>query len=170
MMENNTVLAGPGRTFDKGVSFNMNPLVNVNVINKSKHDLPFYATEASAGADIKANIDAPITLKPLERVLVPTGIYIALPKGFEAQVRPRSGLAYKHGLTVLNSPGTLDSDYRGEVKVLLVNLSNEPFTIFDGERIAQLVLAQHYQFSWNVVEQLDDTVRADGGFGHTGTK
>ena len=120
-MENNTVVAGPGRTFDKGVSFKMNPLVNVNVINKSKHDLPFYATEASAGADIKANIDAPITLKPLERVLVPTGIYIALPKGFEAKVRPSSGLAYNQGLQVRNSPVTLDSEYRGAVKVLVVS-------------------------------------------------
>ena len=126
--------------------------------------------EVTSGATKKVNIHVPITVKRVERVLVPAGRYKAILEGFESQARPRSGVAYKHGMTVLNSPGTLDSDYRGEVKVLLVNLSNEPFTIFDGERIAQLVLAQHYQFSWNVVEQLDDTVRADGGFGHTGTK
>lgn len=144
--------------------------MQVKVINRSKHALPAYATEQSAGLDLRANIDAPIVLKPLERALVPTGIFIALPDGYEAQIRPRSGLAAKHGVTVLNSPGTIDADYRGEIKVILVNLSNEPFTIEDGERVCQMVVAKYEQVSWNEVDVLDETERGDGGFGHTGKK
>lgn len=144
--------------------------MQVKVINRSKHTLPAYATEQSAGLDLRANIDAPIVLKPLERALVPTGIFIALPDGYEAQIRPRSGLAAKHGVTVLNSPGTIDADYRGEIKVILVNLSNEPFTIEDGERVCQMVVAKYEQVSWNEVDVLDETERGDGGFGHTGKK
>ncbi len=144
--------------------------MQVKVINRSKHTLPAYATEQSAGLDLRANIDAPIVLKPLERALVPTGIFIALPDGYEAQIRPRSGLAAKHGVTVLNSPGTIDADYRGEIKVILVNLSNEPFTIEDGERVCQMVVAKYEQVSWNEVDVLGETERGDGGFGHTGKK
>ncbi len=140
----------------------------VRIVNKSHHLLPEYATALSAGMDLRANIDAPIVLQPMERSIVPTGIYIALPDGFEAQIRPRSGLALKHGITVLNSPGTIDADYRGEVKVILVNLSNEPFTINDGERICQMVIAKYQQIRWNEVEILDETERGAGGFGHTG--
>ena len=143
--------------------------MKVQIINKSKHDLPKYATEMSAGMDLRANLDEPILLKPLQRCLVPTGLYIALPEGYEAQVRPRSGLAIKKGITVLNSPGTVDADYRGEVCVVLVNLSNEEFLIEDGERIAQMVVARHEHVGWQEVEVLDETVRGDGGFGHTGT-
>jgi dUTP pyrophosphatase len=144
--------------------------MNVKVINKSKHQLPAYATEQSAGMDLRANISEPITLAPMQRCLVPTGLYIALPKGYEAQVRPRSGLAIKKGVTVLNSPGTIDADYRGEVCVILVNLSTEPFVIEDGERVAQMVIARHEQAQWVEVETLDETERGDGGFGHTGNK
>ncbi len=144
--------------------------MQVKVINRSKHALPAYATEQSAGLDLRANIDAPIVLKPLERALVPTGIFIALPDGYEAQIRPRSGLAAKHGVTVLNSPGTIDADYRGEIKVILVNLSNESFTIEDGERVCQMVVAKYEQVAWNEVDVLDETERGDGGFGHTGKK
>ena len=144
--------------------------MQVKVINKSKHDLPAYGTPFSAGIDLRANIDAPIVLEPLQRALVPTGIYMALPEGYEAQIRPRSGLAAKHGITVLNSPGTIDSDYRGEIKAILVNLSNEQFKIEDGERICQMVVAKHEQLTWIPVETLDETERGDGGFGHTGTK
>ncbi len=140
----------------------------VRIVNKSHHPLPEYATALSAGMDLRANIDAPIVLQPMERSIVPTGIYIALPDGFEAQIRPRSGLALKHGITVLNSPGTIDADYRGEVKVILVNLSNEPFTINNGERICQMVIAKYQQIRWNEVEILDETERGAGGFGHTG--
>lgn len=140
----------------------------VRIVNKSHHLLPEYATALSAGMDLRANIDAPIVLQPMERSIVPTGIYIALPDGFEAQIRPRSGLALKHGITVLNSPGTIDADYRGEVKVILVNLSNEPFTINDGERICQMVIAKYQQIKWNEVKILDETERGAGGFGHTG--
>lgn len=140
----------------------------VRIVNKSHHPLPEYATALSAGMDLRANIDAPIVLQPMERSIVPTGIYIALPDGFEAQIRPRSGLAFKHGITVLNSPGTIDADYRGEVKVILVNLSNEPFTINNGERICQMVIAKYQQIRWNEVEILDETERGAGGFGHTG--
>lgn len=144
--------------------------LNVQIINKSKHPLPAYATALSAGMDIRANLDEPMTLDPMQRCLVPTGLYIALPEGFEAQVRPRSGLAIKKGVTVLNSPGTIDADYRGEICVILVNLSAEPFVIEDGERIAQLVIARHEQAAWQVVETLDETERGAGGFGHTGKK
>jgi dUTP pyrophosphatase len=144
--------------------------MKIKIINKSKHELPSYATQAAAGMDLRANLDAPIVLKPLERTLVPTGLFMELAVGFEAQVRPRSGLAFKNGLTVLNSPGTIDADYRGEVKVILVNLSNESFTINDGERVAQLVIAKHEQAEWIEVEQLEETTRGDGGFGSTGKK
>lgn len=142
--------------------------MKVKIINKSKHDLPQYATELSAGMDLRANIEKSIPLKPLERVLVPTGLYIELPKGYEAQIRPRSGLAFKHGLTVLNSPGTIDADYRGEIGVILVNLSNDVFEINDGERICQMVIAQHAQVEWESVEEINETERGAGGFGHTG--
>jgi dUTP pyrophosphatase len=142
--------------------------MKVKIVNKSKHALPQYATVASAGFDVRANIDSPMTLKPMERALVPTGLFIELPEGHEAQVRPRSGLAFKHGITVLNSPGTIDADYRGELKVLLINLSNEDFAINDGERIAQVVVAKHEQVQWVEVEQLMESERGAGGFGHTG--
>jgi dUTP pyrophosphatase len=142
--------------------------MKVNIVNKSKHPLPQYATIASAGFDVRANIDSPMTLKPMERALIPTGLFMELPEGHEAQVRPRSGLAFKHGITVLNSPGTIDADYRGELKVLLVNLSNEEFAINDGERIAQVVVAKHERVQWVEVEQLMETARGAGGFGHTG--
>ena len=148
--------------------------MNVQIINKSKHPLPAYATELSAGMDIRANLSEPVSLAPMQRCLVPTGLYIALPAGialppgFEAQVRPRSGLAIKKGITVLNSPGTIDADYRGEVCIILVNLSSETFVIEDGERIAQMVIARHEQATWQEVEVLDDTERGAGGFGHTG--
>jgi dUTP pyrophosphatase len=145
-------------------------MVQVKVINKSKHPLPEYATIHSAGLDLRANIDAPITLKPLERSLIKTGIFMELPVGFEAQVRPRSGLAFKNGISVLNSPGTIDADYRGEIGVILVNLSNETFVINDGERVAQLVLAKHEQFEWVAVSELADSDRGAGGFGSTGKK
>ena len=142
--------------------------MKVQVINKSKHALPEYATVASAGLDVKANIEEPIVLKPMDRVLVPTGLYIALPVGYEAQIRPRSGLAIKKGITVLNSPGTIDADYRGEICIILVNLSSEDFVINDGERIAQMVIAKHEQAEWDEVEVLESTERGEGGFGHTG--
>ena len=144
--------------------------MKVQIINKSKHQLPAYATIQSAGMDLRANLDQPITLAPMQRCLVPTGLYMALPIGFEAQVRPRSGLAIKKGITVLNSPGTIDADYRGEVCVILINLSAEPFVIEDGERIAQMVIARHEQVAWEEVEVLDETERGAGGFGHTGKK
>ena len=144
--------------------------MKVQVINKSKHPLPQYATEQSAGMDLRANLDTPIVLKPLQRCLVPTGIFMALPKGYEAQVRPRSGLAIKKGIGVLNSPGTIDADYRGEVCVILVNLSSEEFVVEDVERIAQMVIARHEQADWQEVDVLDDTERGAGGFGHTGKK
>ncbi|MFC2110249.1 dUTP diphosphatase [Bacteroidota bacterium] len=142
--------------------------MNIQVINKSKHDLPHYETLASAGMDLKANIDEAVILKPLERAIIKTGLFIALPVGTEAQVRPRSGLAAKKGITVLNSPGTVDADYRGEIGVILVNLSNEDFTINDGERIAQLVVAKHERAEWISVSELDETARGEGGFGSTG--
>lgn len=145
-------------------------MTQIKVINKGHQQLPAYATSQSAGMDLRANIDAPIILQPMERRLVPTGLYIALPEGFEAQVRPRSGLALKHGLTVLNSPGTIDADYRGEIMVLLINFSKEPFTINDGERIAQMVVARHEQAEFIEVEVLDETERGEGGYGHTGVK
>lgn len=142
--------------------------MKVKIINRSRHQLPSYATELSAGMDLRANLDQPIELQPLQRALVPTGLFMALPEGYEAQVRPRSGLAIKKGITVLNSPGTIDADYRGEVCVILVNLSNEPFTITDGERIAQMVIARHEQVAWCECDVLDETERGTGGFGHTG--
>ena len=142
--------------------------MEVKVINRSHHPLPQYETTQSAGMDLRANLDAPVTLQPLERRLVPTGLFIALPQGYEAQVRPRSGLALKRGITVLNTPGTIDADYRGEVGVILVNLSHEPFVVNDGERIAQMVVARHEQVQWLPVEVLDETERGAGGFGHTG--
>ena len=144
--------------------------MKVQIVNKSVYEAPFYATVNSAGMDLKANIDEPITLEPLQRAMVPTGLYIALPEGTEAQVRPRSGLAAKHGITVLNTPGTIDADYRGEIKVILVNLSNEKFTINPGERIAQMVVARYEQVEWDEVESLDATERGAGGFGSTGSK
>ena len=142
--------------------------MTIKVINKSKHDLPKYQTELSAGMDLYANIDEPITLKPLERTLVKTGLFISLPKGYEAQVRPRSGLALKNGSTVLNTPGTIDADYRGEIGVILVNLSSQDFTINDGDRIAQMVIAKHETTIWEEVENLDETNRGEGGFGSSG--
>ncbi len=142
--------------------------MKVQIINKSRHQLPQYATLQSAGVDLRANIDEPITLQPLQRAMVPTGLFIALPAGYEAQVRPRSGLALKKGITVLNSPGTIDADYRGEICIILINLSNEPFVINDGERIAQMVIARHEQAEWIEVEELTTTGRGAGGFGHTG--
>ncbi len=144
--------------------------MNIKIINKSSHDLPHYETEASAGMDLRANITEPITLKPLERAIVKTGLFIELPIGAEAQVRPRSGLATKKGITVLNAPGTIDADYRGEVGVILVNLSNEPFIIENGERIAQMVIAKHERAEWEKVKELSETVRGQGGFGSTGVK
>jgi len=142
--------------------------MQVNIINKSKHTLPEYETLNSAGMDLRANIDAPISLEPLERALVPTGLFIELPVGYEAQIRPRSGLAIKHGISIVNAPGTIDSDYRGEIKVILVNLSNKQFVINDGERICQMVVAHHERVEWMLCDQLSETVRGAGGFGHTG--
>jgi dUTP pyrophosphatase len=144
--------------------------MKIKIINKAKHELPAYATGASAGMDLRANLEEPIVLKSLERTLVATGLFIELPIGYEAQIRPRSGLAFKHGLTVLNSPGTIDADYRGEIKVILVNLSPQDFTISDGERVAQMVIAKHEQAEWIEVEQLEETARGEGGFGSTGKK
>ena len=144
--------------------------MNIRVVNQSKHELPQYATELSAGLDLRANLDAPVELKPLQRMLIPTGLFIELPEGYEAQIRPRSGLAFKNGITVLNSPGTIDADYRGEIKVLLVNLSDTTFTVQDGERVAQMVIARHEQITWEQTNSLEETQRGAGGFGHTGTK
>ncbi|GAB6013284.1 dUTP diphosphatase [Viscerimonas tarda] len=142
--------------------------MKIRIINNSKHPLPEYATEYSAGLDLRANLTEEIVLKPLERVLAPTGLFIELPKGYEAQIRPRSGLAIKHGITVLNSPGTIDADYRGEIRVILVNLSSQDFAIKDGERICQMVVAAHAQVEWEQVDEITDTTRGAGGFGHTG--
>jgi len=142
--------------------------MQVKIINKSKHILPEYETPHSAGMDLRANIDAPITLEPLERALIPTGLFIELPIGYEAQIRPRSGLAIKHGISLANAPGTIDSDYRGEIKAIVVNLSNTPFVINDGERICQMVIAHHERITWIETDQLTETVRGAGGFGHTG--
>ena len=145
-------------------------MLNVKVINKGHQPLPAYATSQSAGMDLRANIDESIVLHPMERRLVPTGLHIALPQGFEAQIRPRSGLALKHGITVLNTPGTIDADYRGELMVLLINFSDTDFVINDGERIAQMVVARHEQIEFQLVAELDDTERGAGGYGHTGVK
>lgn len=142
--------------------------MKVNIINKSKHSLPAYETNLSAGMDLKANLSEPIILQPMQRALIPTGLYIELPSGTEAQIRPRSGLAFKNGITVLNSPGTIDADYRGEIKVLLINLSQEAFEIKDSERIAQMVVSKHETVEWQLVESLNETQRGEGGFGHTG--
>ena len=142
--------------------------MKIRIINRSHHALPQCATPQSAGMDLCANLDAPVTLPSLGRALIPTGLYIALPQGYEAQIRPRSGLALKKGITLLNTPGTIDADYRGEIGVIVANLSAEPFTIADGDRIAQMVVARHETVCWEAVERLDDTARGDGGFGHTG--
>lgn len=144
--------------------------MEIQVINKSHHPLPEYATVMSAGMDIRANLEQPITLQPLQRCVVPTGLFIALPPGTEAQIRPRSGLALRKGVTVLNAPGTIDADYRGEIGIILVNLSQEPFVINDGERIAQMVVARYEQAVWKAVDTLQDTERGEGGFGHSGQK
>lgn len=142
--------------------------MKIKIVNKSQHPLPEYATAMAAGMDLRANLEQPIVLKPLERTLVPTGIYVQLPEGYEAQIRPRSGLAIKHGIGIVNSPGTIDADYRGEIRVILVNLSNEDFAIQDGERVCQMVIARHARVEWENVESLDETQRGAGGFGHTG--
>lgn len=144
--------------------------MKISIVNHSHHPLPEYATPLSAGLDLRANLEQSVTLAPLERALIPTGLRIALPEGYEAQVRPRSGLAARHGLTLLNSPGTIDADYRGEISVILVNLSHDPFVVNDGERIAQLVVARHEQVQWSLVEELAPTQRGEGGFGHSGVK
>ena len=145
-----------------------NIMMKVQIVNRSAYPVPQYATGMSAGMDLKADIEEPVVLKPLQRQMIPTGLFIALPEGTEAQVRPRSGLAAKHGITVLNTPGTIDADYRGEIKVILVNLSDEPFTVNPGERIAQMVVARHERVQWDEVEVLDETERGEGGFGSTG--
>lgn len=142
--------------------------MKVKIINKSKHNLPAYETIQSAGMDLRANINEPVTIQPKQRVLIPTGLFIALPEGYEAQIRPRSGLAAKHGITVLNSPGTIDADYRGEIKVLLINHSDQAFEIKDSERIAQMVIAAYTRVEWEETDELDETTRGAGGFGHTG--
>jgi dUTP pyrophosphatase len=142
----------------------------VNVINQSKHALPSYQTAHSAGMDLRANLETPVTLKPLQRILIPTGLFIELPEGHEAQIRPRSGLAYKHGISIVNSPGTIDADYRGEIKVLLVNLSDQDFVVEDGERVAQMVVARYERVKWSEAQALTDTERGAGGYGSTGTK
>jgi deoxyuridine 5''-triphosphate nucleotidohydrolase (dut) len=144
--------------------------MKIKIVNRSRHPLPEYATAYAAGMDLRANLDQSIVLKPLERSLVPTGVFVQLPEGYEAQIRPRSGLAVKHGISIVNSPGTIDADYRGEIRVILVNLSNENFTIQDGERICQMVVAQHAHVEWEQVDTLDETQRGAGGFGHTGKK
>jgi dUTP pyrophosphatase len=144
--------------------------MKVNIINQSKHALPSYQTNSSAGMDLRANLDSSIVLKPLQRALVPTGLYLELPTGYEAQIRPRSGLAYKHGISIVNSPGTIDADYRGEIKVLLVNLSDQDFTVEDGERIAQMVVARHETVEWLESLSLTETERGAGGYGSTGVK
>ncbi|MCI5817814.1 MAG: dUTP diphosphatase [Paraprevotella sp.] len=145
-------------------------MMDIKIINKGHHPLPAYATSQSAGMDLRANIDKSITIHPMERILIPTGLFMALPPGFEAQIRPRSGLALKHGITVLNSPGTIDADYRGEIMVLLINLSVDDFIINDGERIAQMIIAKHETIEFAVVDKLDETERGSGGYGHTGVK
>ena len=144
--------------------------MNVKIVNRSAHTIPAYETVHSAGMDLRANLESPIELKPMQRQLIATGLFIELPEGYEAQIRPRSGLAFKHGITVLNTPGTIDADYRGEIKVLLVNLSDQPFLINNGERIAQMIVAQHSRVEWTEASELTGTVRGAGGFGHTGAK
>ena len=154
----------------RGLKQNLFPSMKIKIVNQSKHPLPQYATSLSAGVDLRANLAEPVTMLPLERKLIPTGLFIELPEGYEAQIRPRSGLAIKKGITVLNSPGTIDADYRGEICVILINLSNEPFVIEDGERICQMVIAAHEQAEWIEAEELSETDRGAGGFGHTGKK
>ena len=144
--------------------------MKIKIVNRSRHPLPEYATSAAAGLDLRANLDSPVLLRPLERSLISTGIFIELPTGYEAQIRPRSGLAVKHGISIVNAPGTIDADYRGEIKVILVNLSNENFTVQDGERICQMVITVHMRVEWEQVDELDKTERGSGGFGHTGNK
>jgi len=144
--------------------------MEINIVNKSNNELPAYSTELSAGMDIRAFLPGPVVLKPLERKLIPTGLFVEIPAGFEAQIRPRSGLALKKGITVLNSPGTIDADYRGEVGIILINLSNEDFVIESGERICQMIISSHETVLWNLVEELEETIRGEGGFGHTGKK
>jgi dUTP pyrophosphatase len=144
--------------------------MKINIINQSKHPLPSYQTPSSAGMDLRANLEAPVLLKPLQRALIPTGLYLEIPDGYEAQIRPRSGLAYKHGISIVNSPGTIDADYRGEIKVLLVNLSDQDFSVEDGERIAQMVVARHENVQWQQATALNDTARGAGGYGSTGVK
>ncbi len=151
-------------------SYKTNQFMKIKIVNKSNHSLPEYATPYSAGMDLRANIAEPILLKPLQRALIPTGIYIQLPEGYEAQIRPRSGLAIKHGISIVNSPGTIDADYRGEIGVILVNLSSEDFVVNNGERICQMVIAKHEHISWEQVDELDESERGAGGFGHTGKK
>jgi dUTP pyrophosphatase len=148
----------------------MADLMEIKIVNKSNNDLPAYSTDLSAGMDIRAFLPEPVILKPLERKLIPTGLYLEIPAGYEAQIRPRSGLALKKGITVLNTPGTIDADYRGEVGIILINLSNEEFVIESGERICQMIIASHETVKWNLVEKLEETKRGDGGFGHTGKK
>lgn len=145
-------------------------MLQVKIVNRSPYPCPDYATPQSAGLDLRASLEEPVLLKPLQRAMIPTGLYIALPAGYEAQVRPRSGLAAKHGVTVLNTPGTIDADYRGEIRVILVNLSDQPFEVVPGERIAQMVIARHEQVEWEPVDELDATERGAGGFGSTGKK
>lgn len=143
--------------------------IKVKIINRSHHPLPAYETPGAAGMDVRANLDEPIVLQPMQRVLIPTGLYMQLPQGFECQIRPRSGLALKYGITVANAPGTVDADYRGEIKVILLNVSDRPFTVNDGERVCQMVIARYERVAWESVERIDTTERGDGGFGHTGT-
>lgn len=142
--------------------------VTVKIINRSGHDVPAYSTESSAGMDVRACLQEPVTLQPLQRALIPTGLRIALPQGYECQIRPRSGLALKHGISLVNTPGTIDADYRGEIGVIVINLSNEPFTINNGERICQMVITRYSHTTWDIVDTLDETERGEGGFGHTG--
>jgi len=144
--------------------------MEIKIVNKSNNELPAYSTKMSAGMDVRAFLPEPVVLKPMERKLIPTGLFVEIPEGYEAQIRPRSGLALKKGITVLNSPGTIDADYRGEVGVILINLSNEDFVIESGERICQMIIASHETVQWNLVEKLEETVRGEGGFGHTGKK
>jgi dUTP pyrophosphatase len=144
--------------------------MKIKIINTSKHSVPEYKTISSAGMDVYANLNSPVSIKPLQRELIPTGLYIELPEGFEAQIRPRSGLCIKHGITVLNSPGTIDADYRGEIQIIVINLSDREYTINDGERLCQMIIAKHERIEWDVVRELNETSRGNGGFGHTGSK
>ena len=144
--------------------------MKIKIVNSSKHDVPEYKTIASAGMDVYANLEHPVSLQPLQRELIPTGLFIELPEGYEAQIRPRSGLCIKHGITVLNSPGTIDADYRGEIGIIVINLSDKEYTINDGERLCQMIIARHERIEWNIVEELSETGRGQGGFGHTGIK